>query len=196
MKIVYIILLLCTSFAYTQENKRWNSNLDLDILFPSKEKTTYSYHNGDISQIAFENKSEIKLKEKVSFGFTYSFQYRFWGGLSVGAVTGLNHLPLPQASLTTVKLGGQLRYTFVEEYKAGLYLQLVSFLPLRSNIEADFGEVRLGVTIPISQGEDYNFTLGLFTSYISYRLNRPLFYDEVPDILEYRGIGVNLGIHF
>ncbi|GIZ15895.1 hypothetical protein [Capnocytophaga catalasegens] len=196
MKKVYIIilLLLCTSLTYAQENKRWSSYADIEILFPNKEKTEYSYNNGDISRIAFSNKSRILLEDKVAYGFNYSFNYRFWGGLSVGAVTGLNYLPLPQASLTAVKLGGQLRYSF-EEYNAGLYLQIAGFLPLRSNIEANFGEVRLGI-IPISQGEDYNFTLGLFTSYISYRLNKPLFYDQVPDIVSYRGIGVNLGIQF
>lgn len=199
MKRVYIIiLLLCTSFTYAQENKRWFFQADIEILFPNKDKTEYSLTDGGgpISEAIFGNLNRILLEDKVAYGFNYSFNYRFWGGLSVGAVTGLNHLPLPQASLTTVKLGGQLRYTFVEEYKAGLYLQLVSFLPLRSNIEADFGEVRLGITIPISQGEDYNFTLGLFTSYINYRLKKPLFYDEVPDIVSYRGIGVNLGIQF
>lgn len=98
--IISIFFLLWVSLAYSQEDKRWNSNLDLDILFPSKEKTIYFMTDGGgpISEAIFGNKSEIKLKEKASFGFTYSFQYRFWGGLSIGAVTGLNHLPLPETS--------------------------------------------------------------------------------------------------
>ena len=116
----------------------------------------------------------------------------FGGGL----VTGVSHLPLPETSLSAIKFGGQLRCTFVEQNQSSLYLQVVGFLPLRSTINTEVGGVRFGVTIPISNKDDFNFTFGLFVAYNSFDIRKPLLYDEKPDIVEHRGVGISLGIHF
>ncbi|MDO5607717.1 MAG: hypothetical protein Q4G08_04585 [Capnocytophaga sp.] len=39
-------------------------------------------------------------------------------------------------------------------------------------------------------------TLSLFVMYNSYDIKKPLFTNEVPDVVEYRGTGLSVGYHF
>ncbi|MDO5638161.1 MAG: hypothetical protein Q4G18_13075 [Myroides sp.] len=166
------------------QDKRWYSHAELDVVFPRIDKVTYSYIGG-----------EIKLDEKLMYGLNYSYNYNIFSKFSVGAVTGFTQMLNPE--LTTMKIGGVFRYTFIKEYQANAFLQITGHIPLSNKVAFDLGEVRAGVSMPIARFSNGNsMTLSLYVLYNSYNIKKPLFTTEVPDIVEYRGTGLSIGYRF
>lgn len=183
---IFIILFFSIINTLHSQESRWFSHADVETFLP----------NGNGIEYNRKGKSNIKMKNRPTFGLNYSFNYQFWDGLSFGVVTGLYHLPLPEATLSAAKFGGQFRYTFDEDYKASMYIQVVGFLPLNKYVTTELGEARFGMTFPIIDNDEYVFTATLYTSYVSFQINKPLLYDEKPDIVESKGFGIGLGIRF
>lgn len=181
-KILFALTVLFSVFSYAQD-KRTYSLAELDFIIPRSGKVIYSYDKG-----------EVPLDERLLFGLNYSFNYNLFRKFSVGAVTGISYLSNPK--FTTAKLGGRFAFTFIEEYKANAFLQITTQIPLQNNIGFDMGDIRLGINLPIVRASGYTVHLGVFATYISYKVTKPLFHAEKPDILEYRGTGINLGVRF
>lgn len=205
MKRIFIILFFSIINSLHSQESRWFSHADVEVMIPRSENTKYSFSKKQLLKEYFEG-NEItreyphgytkKMSDKPAFSLNYSFNYQFWDGLSFGVVTGLYHLPLPEATLSAAKFGGQFRYTFDEDYKASMYIQVVGFLPLNKYVTTELGEARFGMTFPIIDNDEYVFTATLYTSYVSFQINKPLLYDEKPDIVESKGFGIGLGIRF
>ncbi len=181
-KILFSLTVLFSVFSFAQD-KRSYSLAELDFIIPRSNKVIYSYEGG-----------EVLLTERPLYGLNYSYNYNLFRKFSVGAVTGISYLSNPK--FTTAKLGGRFAFTFIEEYKANVFLQITTQIPLQNNIGFDMGDIRLGVNFPIVRADDYTVHLGVFATLIDYRITKSLFYDEKPDILEYRGTGINLAIRF
>ena len=181
-KIIFVLTILFSIFSFGQDSRTY-SLAELDFIIPRSNKVVYSYDGG-----------EVVLSERPLYGLNYSYNYDLFRKFSVGAVTGISYLSNPK--FTTAKLGGRFAFTFIKEYNANVFLQIAAHIPLQNNIEFDLGDVRLGVNFPIVRADDFSVHLGVFVTYISYKVTKPLFFSEKPDVLEYQGTGINLGVRF
>lgn len=187
--ILIISLFILPIYVFSQDTfRRWNSFADIDLVFPNTDKVKYSFSD------TMKNNVTMTISDKVIYGINYSYNYSFFRKFSVGGITGFTLIAAP--AIPVLKIGGVLRYTFIEEYKANIYMQLAGYIPLSNRADIDLGEWRLGFNLPISKGDKYNLTLGVYTSYVSYAIKKPLIYDEIPQLLEHRGVGVSVGVRF
>ncbi|MDO4229398.1 MAG: hypothetical protein Q4C98_06260 [Capnocytophaga sp.] len=181
-KLIFGFLFFAITTVFAQD-KRTYSLAEIDIIIPRSDKVTYSYEGG-----------KVNLSERVMWGATYSYNYNLFKKFSVGALGGLTYLSNP--SLTSLKVGGTFRYTFISEYQANVFLQVAGYIPFNSKYGADLGEFRFGVQMPIVRFDTCSMTLGVFVTYSGFDVKKPLFYDENPNSLEYRGTGLSLGLRF
>ncbi|RIY38146.1 hypothetical protein CKY20_00955 [Capnocytophaga canis] len=186
MKKIILVIFLLSSVGIgivSAQDKKWYSQAELDMIIPRNDKVIYSYSGGQVS-----------LNERVMWGVNYSYNYNLFKKFSVGGVSGLTILPQP--SITAIKFGAVFRYTFIEDFKANMYAQIAGYLPLTNGVETDLGEARFGVNLPIARYDAFQVNLSLFVIYSRFDLNKPLFINEIPDSVEYRGTGISLGIRF
>lgn len=119
--------------------------------------------------------------------------YLLFERFSIGALTGINHFRNPIA--TALKLGGVIRYELIEDSFGYVFAQFSGFFPLH-NVKISTGEAKIGLSIPLLVEESYSVGVILHASYTSFTPAKPLFADETPDLVEYRGVGFGFGIRF
>ena len=172
-------------FIFAQDSyKRWNSFADLNFIIP-----------GDIEYHLEKSPLPIYLDHSFTYGLNYSYEYSLFRKFSIGGVTGVTLLAEP--TLPTLKYGLIFRFTFVQEYKANIYFHTAGYLPLNNRTRADFGELRLGLNFPISRGEKYSLTAGIFLTAVSNQLAKPLMEStKDPDRVRYNGTGFSVGLRF
>ena len=182
--VFFLFLLLAVSVSAQDMSKRWNSFVDIDFIIPGR--------------IEYHTKGSIlsrKLDHSFTYGLNYSYEYSLLRKLSIGGVTGISFLAKP--TIPSLKYGGILRFTFVEAYKANIYFQVAGYLPLNNRSRSDFGEMRLGLNFPISKGDNYNLTAGVYLTKISNSIKeRLLEIPADPDRIRYNGIGFSIGVRF
>ena len=136
---------------------------------------------------------DIVLKTKVIYSTDFSMNYLLFERFSIGALTGINHFRNPIA--TALKLGGVIRYELIEDSFGYVFVQFSGFFPLH-NVKISTGEAKIVLSIPLLVEESYSVGVILHASYTSFTPAKPLFTDETPDLVEYRGVGFGFGIRF
>lgn len=184
MKKFFLITFLLSFYFGFAQDKRTYFHSELDMVLPYDQKVIYSHSRGNYN-----------LDERIMVGASFTYNYNLFNRFSAGALAGFSYLPNP--SIPTLKFGGSLRYTFIPEYQANVYLQLAGYVPLTSGVSMfDFGELRAGAMFPIARFEKYTLTLGFYTIVSYFELSKPLFAGTELAGIDYRGKGVSLGFRF
>ncbi len=162
--------------------KKWIQTAELEFIIPSE----------------VEDSRDVKLDKKVSYGALYSINYPILNKLTFGAVTGVQHQIYPK--ITCLKLGGILRYYFVDYDNVNIYTLLTYNIGLQDYIKNGMGNLRLGLTFPIKKFDDFNLTLNVLWdyNYYNYKNTGKYIYYAQKDkgAFIYRAYGIGLGIQF
>ena len=174
-------------------DKFWFSTRELEFIVSND--VVYNHGNLDNNGKLVSGNS-IKLNEKVSYGVLYSINYPILNKLTLGVVGGFQHQILPK--ITSLKIGGILRYYFVDYENVNLYTLTAYNISLKDYINSGMANLRFGLTFPIKKLESINLTLNLFWDYNFYNARKPIFYgiNEKPGDFTYRAYGISLGMKF
>ncbi|MCZ2845347.1 MAG: hypothetical protein O2U61_02445 [Candidatus Bathyarchaeota archaeon] len=214
MKNFFIALLLLTSFySYSQSpsdlfnvgkgisqsssqdklEKRWFSNVEVEFGVNNEVRYDYSLYDNNGKPL---RGSSTELENRVSYGILYNLNYPILNKLSIGAVGGFQHQV--QQNISALKIGGILRYHFVNYESVNINLMTAYNISLSDNIDSEMGNVRLGLQFPIARTDTFNWNLNVFGDYNYYIYNEPILNEnnERPDNILFRSYGVSLGIQF
>jgi hypothetical protein len=214
MKNYFFALLLITSFySYSQSpsdlfnigkgisqsssqdqlEKRWFSNIEVEFGVNNEVRYDYSLYDNNGKPLGG---SSAELENKASYGILYNINYPILNKLSIGAVGGFQHQV--QQNISALKLGGILRYHFVNYESVNINLMTAYNIALSDNIESEMANVRLGLQFPIARTDTFNWNLNVFGDYNYYIYNEPILNEnnERPDNILFRSYGVSLGIQF
>lgn len=168
--------------SFSQEKKTY-SLAELDITIPRENGVVYNYTTG-----------QVFLKEYVMYGISYSYNYNVSKRFTLGALGGVTHLGNPLT--TALKMGAVFRFTFIPDYQANGYVQLLGYVPFNSGRTIGLGEARMGINIPIARFEKSVMTLGFYTAVARFDISKPLFGDEKDTFVRHRGSGISIGLKF
>ncbi|MEO8240098.1 MAG: hypothetical protein ABI793_05420 [Flavobacterium sp.] len=197
-KLIVIIILTIGTFGYGQNklNKKWYSNLDLELIMHKKVEYSYSYFNTNLNERG--SSTENLNGKKAAFGLTYSFNYMVFKKLSLGVLTGYKSYKSPD--LAMLELGGIVKYFFVNTNNVFTYVSLTSEISLNKNQFNSGTNARIGIGVPIVREDKFNININLFKEQNFLRLNGadPLFgyNQEKPSGLIYNSWGLSAGIKF
>lgn len=174
-------------------NKFWFSTGEIEFIVSNDVE--YNYGTLDNNGNLVSGKS-LKVNEKVSYGALYSINYPILNKLTLGAVGGFQYQIQPK--VTSLKIGGVLRYHFVDYENVNIYTLTAYNISLKDDIKSGIGNIRLGLFFPIKKLDDFSINLNLFWDYNFYRVKKPIFFgvNEKPGELIYRAYGVSLGVRF
>lgn len=117
--------------------------------------------------------------------------------MTIGAIGGFQHQR--QQKISALKVGGILRYHFINYESVNLNLMTAYNLVLSDNINSEMANVRLGLQFPISKTDDFILNLNVFWDYNYYVASKPILLDEnneKPRHIIFRPYGVSLGMQF
>ena len=98
---------------------------------------------------------------------------------------------------TALKVGGVVRlFMDKDSYNTDIFGQLSGFIPLSKKVKASLGEAKLGLSIPIAEEDNFAVAVLLHIAYVTYDVAVPILGDEIPDIVEYRSVGLGFSIRF
>lgn len=179
--------------SQTKLEKRWFSNVEIEFGVNNEVKYSYSLYDNNDKLISG---SSTELDNKVSYGVLYSINYPLLNKFTVGAIGGLQHQR--QQKISALKLGGILRYHFINYESVNINLMTAYNLSLSDNIKSDMANARLGLQFPISRTDDFNLNLNVFGDYNYYVVDKPILQEnnERPKNIIFRSYGVSLGIQF
>lgn len=212
-KITFTLFLLTTFYSYSQSPsdlfnagrgisqssnqdkipKRWFSNIEVEFGVNNEVRYDYSrYDNND----KLLGGSSAELDNKASYGILYNINYPIFNKITIGAVGGFQHQR--QQKISALKIGGMLRYHFVNYQSVNINLMTAYNLALSDNIENDMANVRLGLQFPVKRTDDFNLNLNVFGDYNYYIYNEPILNEinERPSDIIFRSYGISLGIQF
>lgn len=174
-------------------DKIWFSTAELEFIVSSDVE--YNYGNLDNNGILISGNS-LKINEKVAYGVLYSINYPILNKLTLGAVGGFQHQIQPK--ITSLKIGGILRYHFLDYDNVNIYTMTAYNISLKDYIKSGMGNVRFGLSFPIKKLDSFNLNLNLFWDYNFYNAKKPIFYgvNEKPGDFTYRAYGISLGLKF
>lgn len=212
-KFTLTLILLTTFFSYSQSPsdllnvgrgisqstnqdmlaKRWFSNIEVE--FGVNYEVRYDYSRYDNNENLLGG-SSAELDNKATYGILYSLNYPIFNKLTIGAVGGFQHQV--QQKISALKLGGILRYHFINYESVNINLMTAYNVALSDNIESEMANVRLGLQFPITKTDDFNLNLNVFGDYNYYIYNEPILNEinERPSDLIFRSYGISLGIQF
>lgn len=96
----------------------------------------------------------------------------YGAGFIIGAVGGFQHQV--QQNISALKIGGILRYHFVNYESININLMTAYNIALSENIDNEMANLRLGLQFPIARTD--NFNLNVFGDYNYYIYNEPMSY--------------------
>ena len=212
-KTIFALVLLTTYYSYSQSPmdllnagrsisqnanqdklaKRWFSNIEVEFGVNNEVRYDYSSYDNNGKLIAGVSTT---LKNKASYGILYSLNYPLFNKFTIGAVGGIQHQV--QQKISALKLGGILRYHFVNYESVNINLLTAYNLALSENIESEMANVRLGLQFPVARTEGFNLNLNVFGDYNYYTYNKPILNEinEKPSNILFRSYGISLGIQF
>lgn len=170
---------------------------EISSVFPSSNKSIYSFSELGLDPYSGKQiniNRTLELEEKVLWDLELSYNYFLFNKFSIGSLTGFVSYSNP--SVFSVKLGGIIRYVFIKEFQANAFLSVSGLFPLTSGFEPYVGQVKIGVNMPIALFDKFTLNLGLYNSYVSYLVTKPLISYEKPANFEHRGWGLSLGLKF
>lgn len=193
MKQFFVILfILIYGLGYSQN--KWETSLELDFVFPNKKDYFYNDSNNKI--IDTELKDDGFLLS--SFGIQGNYNYYLFKKLSIGILGGFQTQSKPDYSM--LKLGGILRYHFVDRDNVYIYIQDANNFTLNKSRFKSGNNLRLGLGFPFIKKEGFNITGNLFFEQNYFKLDNaePLLNltDERPRSLTVKSFGISLGVKF
>ncbi|QMU64004.1 MAG: hypothetical protein GKR88_06635 [Flavobacteriaceae bacterium] len=199
-KHILIITILFFSKNYAQNilanknQKKWFSTVELGFSIPNETK--YNSSLLDVNGNYLEGLS-LKLSNKATYGALYTLNYPILRRLSLGVIGGYSYHIQPEIS--NVKLGGIIRYHFVDANLANFYLLSTYRFSLNENFKNGGlgGNIRLGISFSILEEASYSLILNGFWNYSSHETKKPLILsNEGPGFIFIKGYGISLGIQF
>jgi hypothetical protein len=193
MRQFFIIVFIFTyAFGFTQS--KWETSVELDFVFPNKKNYFYNDENNRI--IDTEIKDDGFLLN--SFGIQGNYNYLLFKKLSIGILGGLQTLSKP--SLLMLKLGGILKYYFVDRDNVYIYLQDANNFTLNKEKFKSGNNLRLGLGFPFIKRDNFDIIGNLFFEQNYFKLDgsEPLLgsVSERPRSLTVKSIGISLGVKF
>lgn len=173
--------------------KRWFSNVELEFGVNNEVEYRYAIYDNNDNLISGRSAG---LDKKVSYGILYSINYPIVNKLSIGAIGGFQHQR--QQKISALKLGGILRYHFINYESVNLNFMTAYNLALSDNISSEMGNVRLGLQFPITEIDDFNLNLNLFWDYNYYVASTSILEEnnERAKHIIFKSYGFSLGIQF
>lgn len=185
-KFIIILFLFIYLKGYSQD--KWYSTTEVDFIVPSKTEYSYSANNAY---------TEINLASKTSFALLYSINYQLLNKFSVGLLTGIQQQS--GAKFFMYKLGGNIKYYFVDSDNVYTYLQYAHNFTVDKD-KFNFGDnLRIGIGFPVMKRDAFNLNLNVFYDINSFDLSgsNPLVFDNVkPSSIYFRSYGISLGVKF
>src|SRR6056297_2506152 len=210
-KILFTLLFLTTFCSYSQSPsdllnagraisqnsnqnklaKRLFSNIELEFGVNYEVRYDYSRYDNNDNLLGG---GSAELDNEASYGILYSLNYPIFNKFTLGAVGGIQHQV--QQSITALKLGGILRYHFVNYESVNINLMTAYNLALSDNIDSEMANVRLGLQFPVKRTNDFILNLNVFGDYNYYIFNEPILNEinENPSNILFRSYGISLGI--
>ena len=193
MKPFFVILyILICGLGYSQN--RWETSVELDFVFPNKKDYFYNDSNNKIIDTELRDDGFLLS----SFGIQGNYNYYLFKKLSIGVLAGFQTQSDPDFSL--IKLGGILRYHFVDRNNVYIYLQDANNFTLNKDQFKSGNNLRLGLGFPFIKKERFNMVGNLFFEQNYFKLDNaePLLnlIDERPRSLTVKSFGISLGIKF
>ena len=193
MKQLFIILfILIYGLGYSQN--KWETSLELDFVFPNKKDYFYNDSNNKIIDAELKDNGFLLS----SFGIQGNYNYYLFKKLSIGVLGGFQTQSKPDYSM--LKLGGILRYHFVDRDNVYIYIQDANNFTLDKSRFKSGNNLRLGLGFPFIKKEGFNITGNLFFEQNYFKLDNaePLLNltDERPRSLTVKSFGISLGVKF
>lgn len=171
----------------------WFSTGELEFIVSSDVEYNYGAldNNGNLV-----SGNSSKITKKVSYGALYSINYPVLNKLTLGAVGGFQYQIQPK--IASLKIGGILRYHFVDYENVNIYTLTAYNISLKDYIKSGMANVRFGLFFPIKKWDAFNLNLNLFWDYNFYRVKKPILFgvNEKPGDLTFRAYGISLGVRF
>jgi hypothetical protein len=173
--------------------KRWFSNLEVE--FGVNYEVRYDYLRYDNNNNPLGG-SSVDLDNNAFYGILYNINYPIFNKLTIGAVGGFQHQV--EQNISALKIGGILRYHFINYESVNINLMTAYNVALSDNIDSDMANVRLGLQFPITRTDDFNLNLNVFGDYNYYIYNEPILNEinERPSDIIFRSYGISLGLQF
>lgn len=173
--------------------KNWFSNVEVEFAINHEVRYDYALYDNNDRLISGKT---AKLDNKTSFGILYNINYPVFNKLTLGAASGYQYQS--QLKISALKLGGILRYHFLNYESVNINLMTTYNLALSNNIDSDMANVRLGLQFPIRRTDDFILNLNIFGDYNYYVYQEIILNDinERPSDLIFRSYGFSLGIQF
>ncbi|MBZ9632488.1 hypothetical protein LB465_17030 [Salegentibacter sp. LM13S] len=185
-----ILIFICFS-SFGQENKdsssKWYSTAEFDVIPPYEVRYGYGIENRG---------NRVNLEENLSLGAQYTYNYLLFKKLSIGAVGGFQLRSRPNYFIP--KLGGVIRYFFVDSNNVYIYLHdAVNFSLDKSRFEYG-NNFRFGLGFPLLKRPGFNINANAFfeQNYLHLDGSDPILNDEDPGNLFYKSVGFSLGVKF
>ena len=173
--------------------KKWFSNLEIE--FGINNEIRYDYALCDNNDKLLSGK-DTELDNKISYGLLYNINYPIFNKLTLGAIGGFQFQT--KQKISAFKLGGILRYHFLNYKSVNLNFMTAYNIALSDNIESDMGNVRFGLQFPIEKTADFILNLNIFTDYNYYIYKDKILNEtnERPSNIIFRSFGFSLGLQF
>lgn len=173
--------------------KAWFSNVEIEFGVNSQVEYDYALYDRNDKLVSGMG---INLERKVSYGILYSINYPVLNKLTIGAISGFQYQS--QQKISALKIGGILRYHFINYESVNINLMTAYNIALSNNIESQMGNIRLGLQFPITKTDVFNLNLNLFGDYNYYVVREKILNElyESPSTLIFRSYGFSLGLQF
>jgi len=188
---IVVFVLIFTNILNAQDNienkKTWYSTIELEGISPYEARYDYGIENRGKS---------VDLNKDLSLGLLYTFNYMIFRKFSFGIIGGFQTHFNP--SFNMPKIGGTIRYFFVDQDNVYIYLHDAVNISLDKS-QFDYGNnFRVGIGFPILKRENFNINTNLFfeQNYLHLDGSDPLIADEDPGNIYYKSLGISLGIKF
>ena len=167
----------------------------LDFSSALPEETKY------LSKISEGIYSREELTNRLSFELLYSINYPILRKLTLGVTLGVRHHC--QGSISTLKVGGVLRYYFNNYKGINVYITRAKNIGISNNIkkkEGAYGNNRIGLQFPIQElvnFDNFRVTAKIYWESDSFALKKPILDEESAFDIEFRRtFGIGIGLQF
>jgi len=190
----YLILITILFYVSSYSQSKWISTVELDFVFPNKK----DYFYNDSTNRIFDTELRDDGFLLNSFGIQADYNYMLLKKISIGALVGFQTQSKPDYSM--LKLGGILKYYFIDSDNSYLFLQDANNFSLNKNKFKTGNNLRLGIGFPFFKKKEFNINGNFFFEQNFFRLDgtNPLLNlaDERPRTLTVKSFGISLGIKF
>lgn len=180
------------SNGQNRQTKKWYSTADVEFINPNKLEYNYSSYDPNFN--AFVGQTDEIGGHGVSYGFLCSTNYYLFKKLSIGVITGFQIHNSPDFNIC--KLGGVVKYFFVDNNNVYTYIDLSNNFSLNKNQLKNGANFRLGIGFPVVKRENFNLNFNVFWEQNFLRMEgaEPLFDNEKPGTAIFKSYGISLGV--